>query len=219
MEADRDPSREARGAGPASAGERSALAAVYRPGRVGVADGPAAVTIRERTGRLLVQVSGWPGSFGAVCASLENVLAMPTPRDGRTAVSKGSVTLFRVSPERVWIAAAVGLPALVDLRSRLGRDAVVTQIDHGRVVLRVGGSGAAVALNRGLPVDLDPAVFPDGAFAQSVIHGISVLVHRVGAADPGAAFDVYVPRDYAVSFWEWLTGVAQTLGCDVEPVR
>lgn len=92
-----------------------------------------------------------------------------------------------------------------------GEDAVVTEIGHSRTVVRVAGAQARTLLNRGLPVDLDHSVFPVDAFAQSVIHHIPVLVHRTGP-EGEAVFDVYVTRDYAVSFWEWLTRVAQALG-------
>ena len=81
-------------------------------------------------------------------------------------------------------------------------------------MVRVTGTGARELLNRGLPVDLDAAVFPADAFAQSVIHHIPVLVHRVllGGDD---GFNVYVTSDYAVSFWEWLTEAAKLFVCEI----
>jgi sarcosine oxidase gamma subunit len=50
-----------------------------------------------------------------------------------------------------------------------------------------------------------------------VIHHIPVLVHRV-ELDGDDAFDVYVTCDYAVSFWEWLTDAAQSLGYEIREV-
>lgn len=198
---------------------RSALAAVYQPGRVGAPGRPAAVAVHERIGRTLVQVSGWPGSFGAVCARLSALLDSATPADGRVAISQGARTLFRVAPERLWIAGPAGDAALGALGAELPvGDAIVTEIGASRTVLRVAGAGVRELVNRGLPVDLDASVFPPGAFAQSVIHLMPVLVHRAAAGD-GDPFDLYVTRDYAVSFWEWLLGAAQTIGCDVEAAR
>ncbi len=190
--------------------QRSALATVYRPGRIGVQAGPAPVALSERLGRTLVQVSGWPDRFQRLCPRLEALLSCRMPEDGLRAVSQGQRSIFRVAPERLWVAG----PAYDDLLrtldgAALGEDAVVTEIGHSRTVVRVAGTGARTLLNRGLPVDLDSRVFPVDAFAQSVIHHIPVLVHH---ADLEGDFDVYVTRDYAVSFWEWLTGAAQSLG-------
>jgi methylglutamate dehydrogenase subunit D len=195
--------------------QRSALATVYKPGRIGVQAGAAPVTLSERVGRTLVQVSGWPESFQRLCPKLETLLSCRMPEDGLRAVSQGQRSIFRVTPERLWVAG----PSDDDLLrtfdgTALGDDAVVTEIGHSRTVVRVAGTGARTLLNRGLPVDLDTAVFPVDAFAQSVIHHIPVLVHRVDR-DGDGDFEVYVTRDYAVSFWEWLTEAAQSLGCQI----
>lgn len=195
--------------------QRSALAAVYRPGRIGTREGAAGVAIRERLGRTLVQVSGWPGTFDPTCRKLEALCNCRMPQDGRTATSEGARSIFRVAPERLWLAGPEGDETLRRLdESTLGRDAVVTEIGHSRTVVRVTGAGARELLNRGLPVDLDATVFPADAFAQSVIHHIAVLVHWVPVAGDHA-FDVYVTSDYAVSFWEWLTEAAQSFGGEV----
>ena len=90
----------------------------------------------------------------------------------------------------------------------------MTRLGHGRTVLRVTGPESDLLLNRGLPVDLDPEVFPANAFAQSAIHHMHVMVHRVDIAGE-LAFDVYVSREVAISFWEWLTEAAAPLGCEI----
>ena len=195
--------------------QRSALATVYKPGRIGVQAGPAPVTLSERLSRTLVQVCGWPDRFQRLCPKLESLLSCRMPEDGLRAVSQGQRSIFRVAPERLWVAGPSddGLLHTFD-GTALGEDAVVTEIGHSRTVVRVAGAGARTLLNRGLPVDLDASVFPVDSFAQSVIQHIPVLVHRVGL-DGEDDFDVYVTRDYAVSFWEWLTGAAQSLGCKI----
>lgn len=195
--------------------QRSALAAVYRPGRIGTREGPAGVAIHERLGRTLVQVSGWPGAFDLTCRKLEALCNCRMPHDGRTAVSEGVRSIFRVAPERLWLAGPEGDETLRRLdEPTFGPDTVVTEIGHSRTVVRVTGAGARELLNRGLPVDLDVTVFPADAIAQSVIHHIPVLVHWVPVAGDNV-FDVYVTSDYAVSFWEWLTEAAQSFGCEV----
>lgn len=200
---------------------RSPLAAVYRPGHIGVPTDVVSVAIRERVGRTLVQVTGWVASFDALCRRLEIALGCAMPGDGRSAVSHGGRSIFRVTPERLWFAGQAEDEVLRALRlDPLGDDALVTEIGDTRTVLRVAGVGARLLLNRGLPVDLDGAAFPVDAFAQSVIHAMPVLVHRIGAGECGSSdagtFDVYVTRDYAESFWGWLTGAAEAQGCEIE---
>lgn len=199
---------------------RSALAAVYRAGRIGVEDGSTSVSIRERLERNLVQVSGWQSSFNSVCDRLAAILDCPVPTDLRRAKSSGDRTVFRVRPERLWITGPSDDDVLRQLDvASLGADAVVTDLGHSRTVLRIAGARSALLLNRGLPVDLDPEAFPANAFAQSAIHHMHVLVHRVDRAQEHV-FDVYVPRDLAVSFWEWLTEAAAPLGCEIgQPER
>jgi sarcosine oxidase subunit gamma len=66
-----------------------------------------------------------------------------------------------------------------------------------------------------LPVDLDDDVFPPDSFAQSVIHHIPVLIHRVDAAGE-QVFDAYVTREYAVTFWELVVKAVEPLGGQVK---
>ena len=194
---------------------KSALAAVYKPGNIGAEEGSPAVSIGERQGRNLVQVSGWRRNFESVCDRLAERLDCRIPTRIGQATSSGDRTIFRVRPERLWITGSSNDEILRDLNvESLGGDAVIAQLGHSRTVLRVAGPRSDLLLNRGLPVDLDPEAFPANAFAQSAIHHMHVLVHRVDVAGE-PAFDVYVSRDVAVSFWEWLTEAAAPLGCEI----
>ena len=193
---------------------RSPLAAVYEVGRfgIGINTGPASVTVFERANRGLLQISGWPESIAAVARQLATILNFEVPADCTKAASRGELALFRVGPERLWLAG----PGDDTLRPRIEgalspQEVAVTDLGHSRTVLRILGPGVRVLLGRGLPIDLDERAFAPDAFAQSVIHHIPVLVHRVGGQDE-AAFDVYVPRDLAASFWGWLTAAAAPLG-------
>ena len=199
---------------------KSALRAVNRPGTIGVAGGALGVSICERLNRNLVQVAGWRGSFDSVCDRLAAILNCRIPTDLRRASSTGGRTVFRVRPERLWIAGSSNDEVLRPLNvESLGEGAVIAQLGHSRTVARVTGSKSYVLLNRGLPIDLDPQVFPANAFAQGAIHHMHVMVHRVDVAGE-LAFDVYVLRDVAVSFWEWLTEAAAPLGCEIgQPQR
>jgi sarcosine oxidase subunit gamma len=185
---------------------QSALASVYRASGPRVNGRSVGVSIGERRERNLVQVSGWQESFDTVCDRVAALLNFEIPSDLRRATSLEDRSVFRVGPERIWITGAAS------------DEAIVTEVGHSRTVLRISGPKSDVLLSRGLPIDLDPEAFPMNAFAQSAIHHMPVLVHRVDVSEE-VVFDAYVSRDLAVTFWEWLTEAAAPLGCEItEPV-
>ena len=79
--------------------------------------------------------------------------------------------------------------------------AAVTDLGHGRTVLRIVGRHGRDLLAKGSGVDFHPRAFPVGACAQSLLGHVGVLVHAV---DERPAFDLYVARSYALTVWEWL---------------
>lgn len=196
---------------------RSALASAYAVGAFGAEREPAAVVLRERLPRQLAQLSGWPDSFASICDRIASQLALRVPVDCLTASTHEGITVFRVSPTRLWFLCDGDCDRRLHdfLDSFDAEDAVVTEIGHSRTVIRVTGSEARILINRGLPIDLDGSAFPEHTTVQSVIHHIPVLVHRL-PADDDAVFDLLVPREYALAFWEWLLEAAAPLGGRVD---
>lgn len=193
----------------------SALAPVYNVGPVGALGPTPAVTLQERPARNLIQLSGWPENFDAICARIAALLDIRVPVDCLTVTTQEDVSIFRVGPARLWFVSDESSARLREFLDTLdAQDAVATEIDHSRTVMRIRGPEARTVLNRGLPIDLENRAFPENVFAQSVIHHIPVLVHRLASPDD-TAFDVYVPREYARSFWEWLVEAAEPLGGQV----
>ena len=196
--------------------KRSALVSIYRTGQIGVKSHLIGTSICERRERKLVQISGWQGSFESVCIRLAVVLKSEIPNNLRQAKSFGDRSIFRVGPERLWVIGASNDKILHQLDSvSFGDEAILTEIGHSRTVLRISGPESDTLLNRGLPIDLDPKVFPVNAFAQSTIHHMSVLVHRVDITKE-LVFDIYISRELAITFWEWLTEAAAPLGCEIK---
>lgn len=193
----------------------SALEYVYQPGWIGVKKVSATISICERRRRSLVQISGWPDTFGSVCHKLQTMLGCEIPGNLRKAVTYGESTIFRVGPERLWLTGPEKNEILLRLdESMLDNNVLVTEIDHSRTVLRISGPDSKELLNRGLPIDLHESLFPVNSFVQSMIHHIPVLVHFVENREE-PIFDVYITREYAVTFWEWLIDVAKPFGCQI----
>ena len=113
--------------------------------------------------------------------------------------------VLRLGPDEWLVAAMRGTP-------EISADGFVTDVSHGRAVLRVAGREVLAVLAKGCALDLDPRVFAVGACAQTAIAKINVILDRV-APD---AFDIYCPRSYAGSFWHWLTEAAAEYGCNIE---
>lgn len=200
--------------------QQSALAASYKVGPIGVVSGTPSVEIHERLAPSLVQISGWPDSFNSACDKLKGALDIEIPGDLTRAVTHNDKSVFRVGPERLWLTGPSDDQALQSFdESILGEEGCLTDISHSRTVIRISGPATRTLLNRGLPVDLDNEVFPVGAFAQSAIHHIPVLVHRTDSDDQCCIFDVYISREYAVTFWEWLIEAAQALGAQVTEAK
>ncbi len=178
---------------------RSALASVTT-GAIELATG---LTCNENPMADLVMVSAWPNTDAEVFGNVGKTLKIDIPEDCKTTSVSEQETAFRIAPHRLMIVSdAPGL--LTTLRRIISEeDGTVSQQDHSRVRLRLSGPGAAALLSRGAPVDLDESVFPEGAFAQTAIHHMWVLIHRV--AGEQEAFDLYVLRSFALSFWQWLS--------------
>lgn len=192
---------------------RSALESVYTPGRKGAGSGEAPVTITEITGRDIVQLAAWPDTVGAVSGKAAKPVGVALPSDTRSASTKGKTWVFKTAPEKFLI--------VCEQKAKMGEalgkafkaeQAVVTELGHSRTILRVSGEAARAVLARGVPVDLHPDVFARGAFAQTGIHGVSVLCTRSGPDQ----FDLIVPRNFAVVVFEWLEDTAAQFGYVVE---
>lgn len=193
---------------------RSALASVCSGEDPRAAIERTGVGFVERPLGDLVSVSAWPHSFELVCREMSAALDIKIPRDFRTAHGNSDHTLFMVAPQRFLICSnSQELGALLTARFDT-KSGVITELGHSRTRIRIQGPNARALLARGVAIDLDADVFPAGNFAQSAIHHMWLLLHNVSSQRHGDAYDVYVMRSFAVSFWHWLTSSALLLGCE-----
>lgn len=193
---------------------QSALVGVYRPGRfgalkVGVAPG---VTLTERHPFEAVQVAAQKGSETRTVDVLTRTLGFAPPAPNRAAGS-GAGTLLWVGPER-WLAVGPkGHGLYRRLRGALAEDtAAVVDLSQARTCIHVAGPNSRAVLAKGCVLDFHPRARPAGHVAQSPVASINAIIHVVETA---TAFDLYVARGFAISFWEWLADASAEFGYEV----
>jgi sarcosine oxidase subunit gamma len=131
------------------------------------------------------------------------------PREPNAAVDAGAIRVLALGPDQWLLVCAQTLPAPANLLAGV----TLTDVSHGRAVVRVAGPRVRDALAKGCALDLHPRVFPVARCAQTVIARIPLLLDHVDAD----AFDVYCPRSYADSYWHWLTEACEEYGCAIAP--
>jgi sarcosine oxidase subunit gamma len=130
------------------------------------------------------------------------------PAFGRVAVGPNQLALC-VRPERwlllappaspgatagVWQAACAGCGVAIDLSSGLS-------------ALHLAGPAAREMLVRGCRLDLDPAVFPPGRAAATIMAQVSVIL-----ASLASGMLLLTPSSTSRHFREWLTSTARPFG-------
>lgn len=194
---------------------RSALAAVYAPGTFGAerTEGPG-VSLKERRPLSIVHVAG-DGDHAGFRAGVKQATGTEPPTVPNTSAAGDGCTLLWLARDR-WLALSDHhSPADLEgvLRAALDEDSAVTDVSHGRTVVRIGGPAARTLLAKGCPLDLHPARFECGHAAHSHIGPTAVLLHAVDEAH----IDLYVARGFGLHMWEWLTDAAGEFGYRVEP--
>ncbi|RUL96967.1 sarcosine oxidase subunit gamma family protein [Rhizobium chutanense] len=94
--------------------------------------------------------------------------------------------------------------SLAALAAAVAGKAHVIDQSHGRVRIGISGRSSRALLSKGTAVDLDPAVFPEGHSAMTMVGHISVQIVRTGEN----SFELTVLRSFAASLWDELKHMA-----------
>lgn len=118
---------------------------------------------------------------------------------GLALIGTGAGTWLAYADDETSLTAEAVRQSLADLAS-------VSDQSGAYVIYRLSGTNARRLLQRGMAIDLDPAVFGVGAAATTVIAQVGVVVWMV---DERPTYDVAVYRSFAESFRDWIElGVA-----------
>lgn len=190
---------------------RSALAEVWAPGRHGSLGGGAArVSFAALADLSIVQVAAFDDA--AASTAIKTSCGGLPPAACNTTTLHGDIRMLSIGPGR-WLLIA---PEAQDVPARLiGRIpaevATITDLSHGRTVVRVGGPDTRRLLAKTCTLDLDSRVFTPGRCALTLFGQAGVLLDAVS----DDVVDVYFNRSYAVSGWEILADAAAEYGCSV----
>lgn len=189
----------------------SPLGSAFRLGRHDKVEGAPGVTLTETRPGSIVQLGAWPGREAQVIAAASSVLGVPLSNLPRAGAVSGHRAIFGIGPG-LWLAS----DQVEELAGRLVQaiepdDGTVTDLSHGRVAFRVAGPAADWVLAKFFALDFAVEAFPVEAGRATAHHDILVQIQRVR----DDAFDLYLFRSFARSFWRALCRAAEEVGYEV----
>jgi len=152
-------------------------------------------------------VSAWPDTDQTVGSVIRELLGVDVPRMGRAIIQEGS-RVVASAPGRTLVAAQ-GTDLVTRFEAALPTtEAAVTDLSHGRVILRLEGSSVEALLARDVAIDVAETAFPPGRIAQTTIDHVDVLVHRLTLD----SFELWTFRSFAESLVDWLLDAGLEVG-------
>lgn len=199
---------------------RSALASLDLTSRTGPAGEGAGVTLAQRRflGKLNLRGDVGDGRFGA---AVRAILGTDPPVAPDRVAAGEAATLLWLGPDE-WLAVCAGLQEAAEFCDRLAaaleaQHAAAVDVSSGWTVIRLAGASGKAVLQKGCSLDLDAPRFSAGHCAATRVGNANVVLHQV-EGDPeatGAVYDLYVPRSYVLSFWQWLEDASAEYGLAV----
>lgn len=179
------------------------------PGRVNVRDGVPGVVLSEIRPGAIAQVGAFAGHETAVLAAIAKATGVKLANVPGAGAVTDKLSIFAIAPAR-WLVADRGEGMAGRLAKAVDKEqGAVTRLTHGRTVLRVDGPQAVWVLSKLFAVDF--AALPLHAGLSTSHHDIFAQIQRVGEQ----AFDLYVFRSFARSFWHALCLAAEETGFEV----
>jgi sarcosine oxidase subunit gamma len=171
---------------------------------------PVPLSLSQRLPGALYQIAGW-GDFETATGPILSSLGLDSLGNSSDARSASGIHCFRIAPDRLWLLAEAESALQSTPMDAPSDRLAVLDLSHSRCIVDVSGAASEDLLARVAALDFSIPAFPVGTFAQTGIHQISVLIHRVGEV----RFDILTPVTWAVSLWEWLCLNAEPFGYNV----
>ena len=194
----------------------SALSECYDPNStINIGKKEIGVVLAERSPLSIVHISGKPNDLTFV-GGVKKVCGCVLPQTSGTFLSSGKLSLIWIAPAR-WLVVTHDMgPNVLEnrLRDNCGEFASVTDVSHGRTVIRISGENSRQVLMKGAPLDFHPKIFKRGQSASTSISQCGVLLTCLDDNE----FDLYVLRGFGQHMWEWVCDAATEYGYKVAPI-
>ena len=179
-------------------------------GRKTVNDNMDTLRISHRLCAGLVQITAWPKTTPAVGKSIEKITALALS-GGNNSPGNEDYIVMPTGPGRYLIEAnKPGAEKLFQKKIPPAKGAV-TDLDHGRVVIRISGEQAMWVLAKGIAIDFSILAFPVHTSRNTSHHDIGVTIRRVDEY----TFDLFIFTSLSRSFWQWLDIAAKEVGYEI----
>ncbi|MFC3208004.1 sarcosine oxidase subunit gamma family protein [Aquamicrobium soli] len=187
---------------------QSPLRPVFQPGSHGNLEAGAGVALSEVQPDSVVQLAAWPGEEKKLIAAIAAVTGLSLPDGAGGGVAKGGKAAFGVAPGKFMAVSEDDDLAAAFADAVPAEMGTVTDLSHGRTVIRIEGSRAEWVLAKLFAIDFSPTAFPTGSARSTVHHEIFAQIQRSDAEQ----FDLYVFRSFARSFWKVLCHACEEVG-------
>ena len=190
---------------------RSPLSSSVEPGEYGAQSAAkAALQLSERAPGSLIQIAGWQ-DFATVTAPALGALGFDGHGNFRTVQTAGPVSCYRIAPDKLLLRHSDGGSFKELLENLNPASSPTLDLSHARWLIEIEGSEVEALLARLASLDFSLQEFREGTFAQTGIHHVGVLLHRVSADK----FLIFVPVTWAESIWNLICETAAPFGFKV----
>lgn len=190
----------------------SALDKMLQPGRYGcLHNGKATVSLQEIKGMVLTQMAAFPHQKAAFHSYLNDRLQCGLPQPGK--VEGGNYTV-RKAGKSACFAARLDPSKIMLITKTTPLDLPSTfyplDLTDARTVLKIQGDNATALLARLCALNFSDTALPEGSFAMTGIHHVSVSIWR-----HQDAYIAFLPRSFAASLYHLMLQIAEQFGCEV----
>ena len=189
----------------------SPLAPVYRPGSHGDFESGIGVALSEIAPASIVQLAAWPGQEGKLRDIIGSVMGLTIAEQPGSGSAEGAKAAFGIAPGKFLVSSDNDGLAAAFASALTPAIGTVTDLSHGRTVIRVEGPEAEWIMAKFFAIDFALSVFPVGAGRSTMHHDVFAQIQRSAPEQ----FDIYVFRSFARSFWKALCHGAAEVGYEV----
>jgi len=191
---------------------QSPLEPVFLPGSYGNSEKDIGVILSEAKPGSIVQVAAWPRQEKKLIGAIKTVTGLALPDGAGAGAVNGAKAAFGIAPGKFTV--SNGSEGLADALGKAVPASVgtVTDLSHGRTVIRIAGPKAEWVLAKFFAIDFSLAAFPLGSGRSTTHHDIFAQIQRTD----GDQFDIYVFRSFARSFWKALCHACEEVGYEVQ---